>query len=207
MIILWDFNGTIIDDVDICLKAEQDILNRLNMGKVVSREEYLELFEFPVIKYYEKIGFDFSILDFNEISKWFIEYYNSYKSEYKLNKDVLQCIKDSVAKNNKNIIISASEQNMLVDQCRILKIDKYFNEICGVNNINAHSKIAMAKEWLASKDYNNEEILFIGDSVHDYQVAEELGVRCILVASGHQSKRKLMEVCNTVYNDFSEVKL
>jgi phosphoglycolate phosphatase len=207
MIILWDFNGTIIDDVDICLKAEQDILNRLNMGKVVSREEYLELFEFPVIKYYEKIGFDFSILDFNEISKWFIEYYNSYKSEYKLNKDVLQCIRDSVAKNNKNIIISASEQNMLVDQCEILKIDQYFDEICGINNINAHSKIAMAKEWLANNDYNNEEMLFIGDSVHDYQVAEELGVKCILVASGHQSKRKLMEVCDTVYNDFSEVKL
>lgn len=207
MIILWDFNGTIIDDVDICLKAEQDILNRLNMGKVVSREEYLELFEFPVIKYYEKIGFDFSVLDFNEISRWFVEYYNSYKSEYKLNENVLNCIKDSVNKNNKNIIISASEETLLIEQCEILDIAQYFDEIRGINNINAHSKTDMAKQWLKSSDYNVEDMLFIGDSVHDYQVAEELGVKCILVACGHQSKSKLMEVCNTVYNDFSEVKL
>ena len=207
MIILWDFNGTIIDDVDICLKAEQDILNRLNMGSVVSREEYLELFEFPVIKYYEKIGFDFSILDFNEISKWFIEYYDSYKNEYKLNDGVLDCIKQSTSKGNKNIIISASEQNMLVSQCKQLSIEKYFDEICGINNINAHSKVEMAKNWLKNSDYNNEEMIFIGDSVHDYEVAEELNVKCILVASGHQSKRKLMEVCDEVYNDFSEVNL
>ena len=207
MIILWDFNGTILDDVDICLKAEQDILDRLDMGKVVSREEYLELFEFPVIRYYEKLGFDFSVLDFDEISRWFIEYYNSYRDEYRLNDKVLECIRSSVAQGNKNIIISASEQNLLREQCRMLDIDHYFDEICGIDNINAGSKVDMARNWLEESGYDADDMLFIGDSVHDYEVASELGVRCMLVACGHQSKRKLMEVCDTVYDNFGEVKL
>lgn len=38
---------------------------------------------------------------------------------------------------------------------------------------------------------NSKSILLIGDTVHDYEVAKELGCECVLIASGHQSKKEL----------------
>ena len=36
-----------------------------------------------------------------------------------------------------------------------------------------------------------DEVLFIGDTVHDKEVADSIGCECILVAKGHQSKEVL----------------
>jgi len=207
MVILWDFNGTIIDDVDICLKAENTLFAKYQMDINVSRQQYLELFEFPVINYYKKIGFDFNKVDFKTVSKEFMELYLSYQDEYRLNQGVLKKLKESKNAGNTNVIISASEQQILNEQCKKLDISKYFDEICGLDNVEAHSKLDMAKSWLEKHNYHRDNILFIGDSVHDFEVANSLNVNCYLVASGHQSKQKLLAATNNVVDSITEVKI
>ena len=39
-----------------------------------------------------------------------------------------------------------------------------------------------------------DEIWFVGDSIHDYEVANTLKANCILVTTGHQSRQKLERV-------------
>jgi phosphoglycolate phosphatase len=43
------------------------------------------------------------------------------------------------------------------------------------------------------KEHNIDpnEAAFIGDTLHDYEVAEAMGVKCYLVECGHQSKEVL----------------
>lgn len=205
--IIWDFNGTILDDADVCLKAENEMLRRRNMNRVVSKEEYLELFEFPVINYYKKIGFSFEDETFEDVSVEFIELYNKYSNEYKLMDNFLDKIKESIKLGNRNVILSASKLDNLMQQCNELKITSYFDEILGISNIYAHSKVDMAKEWMNSNNINPEDCLFIGDSAHDFDVAMAMGVKCNLVCKGHQSKNQLLKVTNNVFNDISEVNL
>ena len=35
--------------------------------------------------------------------------------------------------------------------------------------------------------------MLIGDPIHDFEVANEIGIDCMLVANGHQSKSRLEE--------------
>ena len=57
------------------------------------------------------------------------------------------------------------------------------------------------------KDKNKNECLMIGDTIHDKEVADAMSIECILLASGHQNKEKLLKVSNKVYDDINEVKI
>ena len=46
-----------------------------------------------------------------------------------------------------------------------------------------------------------------GDTIHDFEVAEELGVKCILIADGHQSKRRLIKTGAKVIDNLSQLLL
>ena len=47
----------------------------------------------------------------------------------------------------------------------------------------------------------------IGDSLHDLESAEAMGVECVLVSKGHQSKEVLLENYDKVVDDIREVKI
>ena len=54
------------------------------------------------------------------------------------------------------------------------------------------------------------ETLMIGDTVHDYEVAKEIGSDCILIASGHQNYDILAKTGAEVHNtleEFNQAKL
>jgi len=45
----------------------------------------------------------------------------------------------------------------------------------------------------------------IGDTVHDYEVAREIGAKCLLIAGGHQSIEKLTACGVPVLNNIKEI--
>ena len=38
--VIWDFNGTILDDLDLCLNVEKEMLRRRHMFADYTREDY-----------------------------------------------------------------------------------------------------------------------------------------------------------------------
>jgi len=55
--IFWDWNGTLLDDVEECIEIINVSLVKRSLSPI-DRKEYLEKFTFPIKKYYENIGFD-----------------------------------------------------------------------------------------------------------------------------------------------------
>ena len=90
-------------------------------------------------------------------------------------------------------------------QLKELDIIQYFDEVLGIDNIYAGSKHEIALEWM--KDKNPDDCLMLGDTLHDLEVAKMMGIRCILIANGHQAKDILVKHCDEVYDDIKEVKL
>jgi phosphoglycolate phosphatase len=45
----------------------------------------------------------------------------------------------------------------------------------------------------------------IGDTNHDFEVAQELGINCVLVADGHQSYERLKETGAEVVSSLAEL--
>ena len=85
-------------------------------------------------------------------------------------------------------ILSASEQNNLLEQTDNYGITKYFDKVLGINNIHAASKKDIALDFMKNEGIKKENTLFVGDTLHDFEVASAMGVDCCLVSCGHQAK-------------------
>lgn len=58
-LILWDWNGTLLDDVQLCVDALNRLLARYGYPQRYDRDQYRAIFGFPVQEYYARAGFDF----------------------------------------------------------------------------------------------------------------------------------------------------
>ncbi len=204
--IIWDYNGTIIDDVDLCLNVERFMLQKRGMHSEYSLEDYRSLFCFPVIDYYKKLGYTFEHESYEQISVEFNRLYDLGFPKCGLVEGVLDKIQESCQKGYHNVILSAARQDKLLIQTEQLGVAKYFDEILGINNDLAHSKIEMAQNWMARSEVEPEDCMFIGDSIHDMETAEAIGIRnYLLVACGHQSYQVLSDASEHVVHTMKEV--
>lgn len=185
-LIIWDWNGTLLNDVDTCVKAMNIMLERRNM-KSLDRSRYKEIFTFPVQDYYKSVGFDFEKEPFEDLSVEYIDLYKEIAIEAPLQPGVIEIIDYYRDKGFMQIILSASEQLSLESQVNQRRISEYFDSIIGLNNIHAKSKLQNALNYMSSSQIDPKHVLFIGDTYHDYEVAREIGCDCILVRNGHQN--------------------
>lgn len=203
--IIFDFNGTILDDVDLAINCLNKTIDRYLDRKHVTLEEYKEIFTFPVKKYYEAVGFDFDVLDWYEVGKFWADLYYENRNTAKVHDYIKELLIKNREIGNKNILLSASKLELLIQQVRELGLYEYFDEILGIDNIYASSKLPIGLKFI--KDKNPEDCVFIGDTGHDFEVAKGMGVRCILVASGHESKSRLLKYGCEVYDSPKEIKI
>ena len=193
--IIWDWNGTLLDDVDIVVDVMNNLLKRRKMP-LINKQKYKNIFTFPVKEYYAQLGFNFLIEPFEKLAIEYISEYNNNVYQFKLydgTEKVLENISNSGISQS---ILSACQEKDLLKAVSKLNIDEYFINIAGLNNYYAVSKVKRGKDLLTEAGLKPEEVLLIGDTVHDYQVSKELGCHCLLISNGHQSYRRISN-CNT----------
>jgi len=191
-LIIWDWNGTLLNDVDACVDSMNNMLNKRARTNI-TQEYYKSIFTFPVQKYYEKLGFDFVKEPFEELSIEYIDLYKKYSKKSSLQEGAIELLKYFKFKGIKQVILSASEQISLENQVKQRDIDEYFDVLIGLNNIHAKSKVQNAIDFISNSSLTFDQIILIGDTFHDLEVASEINAECILVSNGHQvlSKRKI----------------
>lgn len=201
--VIWDWNGTLLDDA----KVSYDILNLLlktnGYQTVKTIDDYKQIFGFPIKDYYTKAGFDFSKKSYEELAREYIKTYNSLAKSCTLHKnavDVLTKIKQSGVR---QVILSASEQNVLLKQIGEYNITNLFDEIIGTSDIFAKGKIDAAKAWQQKTGAMNA--VMIGDTVHDFEVAGKLFAKSILFTGGHHSKDKLTKTGAVIVDDLKDI--
>ena len=201
--IIWDFNGTILNDVQICIDAVNFLLEARGLPKIATVEAYRAIQEFPVINYYVKLGFDFSKESFDDVAvEWVAEYKRLFPTAA-VYPEVLETIRRGRQKGMKQVLLSATEAEMLRWQVREMGIETDFDEICGMDNIYAHGKISLGEAWRGA--HPDAKVLFVGDTDHDLAVAKAMGADCVLFAGGHQARSRLEAHGCPVISDFSEL--
>ena len=201
--IIWDWNGTLLNDVDFCRK----IINRIlidNKLPELSLKKYREIFTFPVQDYYAAAGLDFNKISFEILGKDFIDEYESKKLSCSLHQDAVNILSAIHKKGIKQSVLSAYLHDNLVSILDHYNLSHYFDNIVGLDNIYAGSKTHLGLKLIEELDVNKNEVLFIGDTLHDAEVAEAMGVNCVLIANGHQVKDKLDINGNLVLSNLSD---
>lgn len=75
--IVWDWNGTLLDDLQAGVDALADMLSRRGITPLTP-DEYKEQFGFPVEDFYRKVGFDMEAESMHDLSVDFVEAYDKY---------------------------------------------------------------------------------------------------------------------------------
>ena len=190
--IVWDFNGTILDDINIGIDSANALLKRRNKRLIESVDEYKNVFGFPISEYYNRIGFDFSEEPFEKLSVEWVEEYMRRVDLAKVNRFFPEAVSKLHKRGTIQILLSATERGMLMRQITTLGIEKWFDAIYGLDNIQAKSKQLLADRFL--RDYPDAVPLFVGDTDHDAEVAASIGADCVLYSGGHQSASRLSEL-------------
>ena len=194
--VIWDFNGTILDDVDASMKSADQLLAAHGLPTLASPEVYRDNFGFPVIDYYRRLGFDFEKIPYEVLAPEWVGYYLENARGAGICAGVREVLAEVRTRGIPQLILSATECEMLRGQVKALGILSYFEELLGMGDIHAHSKEQIAVEWRRANP--NAQVLMVGDTDHDAAVAAAMGADCVLLTTGHQSRARL-EACKCLF--------
>ena len=197
---VWDWNGTLFDDVRLCVEVINGLLSRRSMD-TVSVDRYREIFDFPVMGYYGALGFDFDVESFEVVGTEFIRDYEMRKYEAGLYACAVEALDAAAAGGRTQSVLSAYRQNVLVDLIAHFGIDHYFNEFVGLDNHYAHGKLDNGVTWMTESRLSPSDVLLVGDTLHDVDVARAMKVDCVLLGRGHQARDRLEKAGVPVLED------
>lgn len=203
--ILWDFNGTLLDDVVIGMESINGLLSSRNLPMLASKEDYYRHFRFPIEEYYRSVGFDFETDPYDVLAQEWVDRYRALEHTAPLCEGALEVLKYVAEKGIPQIVFSATQKQMLEQQLAALGIDGFFSEILGSQDIYAEGKTAVGLRWV--QETNPARAVLIGDTAHDAHCALEMGIDCVLVAGGHSSKASLDALGLPVLNSLRELPL
>ncbi len=191
--LIWDWNGTLMDDAWLCVEVINAIRADRHMPPITI-PEYRQQFDFPVIAYYRRIGFDLDKESFHDLSLEYITEYDRRRTECALQAHCRATLSQLKAAGVTQSILSAYRQQTLEEIILHYELSPYFARLVGQANIYGESKVEMGKQWVARLPDSPEQILLVGDTVHDFEVAQATGIDSILVSHGHHERDRL-EAC------------
>ena len=195
--IIWDWNGTLLNDLDHCISTINVLLGKRNLP-LLNHSRYKEVFSFPVKDYYQTIGFDFSKEDFAIPAGEFIDLYDGGVQNCPLHESAIEVLEFFRSKNIRQFVLSAMKQSMLETTLKHNSIFQFFEGVAGLNDHYAVSKVERGKDLIQKYKIEKKNTYIIGDTNHDAEVAEALEIQCILIADGHQSEDRLRQTGATV---------
>jgi len=190
--IIWDWNGTLIDDVPACVKSLNDMLRKYGR-KPVTCAQYRAKFGFPVQDYYVRLGFDFSRDNWKQVAVEFHDAYRVHSKAVRLRRGARKTLEHLQRMGINMSILSASETSILERMVGDRGIRKHFSGLYGLGDLFARSKLEAGHRLLAAVKTDPTLILLVGDTVHDCEVAAGLRCRCVLIRGGHQTEARLRQ--------------
>jgi phosphoglycolate phosphatase len=196
MHILWDWNGTLLDDTQAAFDTLNIMLRKRGAAEI-TMDFYRDNFAFPVRPFYEAIGVKLEAEDWDALA---VEYHDIYAAQpKKLNIETTAALSAVAAAGAGQSIISALRQDLL----NAAVVDEYglggfFEYVYGVDNLDGASKFTRAQELVETlRRRGEDDLTLIGDSLHDKEVADGLGVKCVLCSQGSHAHWRLERVAPT----------
>ena len=202
--IIWDWNGTLFDDAWLCLEIINGLLAERGLPLIDARL-YQNEFVFPVEAYYRKIGFDLTQESFEHLANEYMEHYDRRHSECGLQPGVRKVLATLSTRGCTHSILSATEQSRLEEMLLLTNLRGQFAELVGIGDCYAGGKTDHGKQLISGLCCEASEVVMIGDTLHDHEVASAVGIECILIPSGHCSRERLASCGTRVLGGVSDL--
>lgn len=204
--VIWDWNGTLFDDVRLGIDIMNGMLRRRGMAEM-TLARYQQVFDFPVKEYYRRLGFDFARESFEALGTEFIDAYERRKMECGLQPLARETLDRLRASGRQQAVLSAYRHATLEDILRAFAVRDHFALVVGSDDHYAHGKIEQGRWLLKELGCVPGQAVLIGDTVHDADVARALGIACVLVTSGYHGRTRLVETGYPVIDSLAELRV
>lgn len=199
--IIWDWNGTLLNDIGASLASVNDML-AMRGREPIGIDYYRECIGVPIIRFYEKV-FDLPNEDYSIIIKQYNNGYLHHLKDCGLSENAVEVLDYFARKGVKQAIVSSSNNEQLYANVRKYGIFDRFEAVLGAADYFAGSKIERAVEYLSKSE--GYRALVVGDLEHDAEMAAELGADCVLITSGHENRQRLYSANARVISDLREL--
>lgn len=202
--IIWDWNGTLLDDFSASLGSVNEMLAARGMEPMDS-VRYKECISVPISGFYEK-AFDLSKEDYPQLLKEYNDGYARLLADCGLSDGTLEMLDFFGSHGCRQAIVSSSNNELLIKNTKLYGVFEKFDVILGAADFVAGSKIERAQKYLADSGAEKGKVLVIGDLEHDAEMARELGADCYLLTSGHEHPDRLQKSGAILIDKLREIK-
>ncbi len=186
--ILWDFNGTVMDDMGASTGAVNAMLQKRGLP-LITEEWYTKNLIMPLEAFYASVGFDMSKEKIEVVSEEF--QVECSKFPRPVFPEVLEALERFSQKGYRQLLFSSLHHDILTRQAKERKIDHYFEGIVGRQDRSLGGKEKAVEAYLEEQGMDPASVLIVGDLTTDAQMAAYVGSPCALICKGHQHREVL----------------
>jgi phosphoglycolate phosphatase-like HAD superfamily hydrolase len=190
--LVWDWNGTLLDDLTLVVAATNASLAAYG-GSPVSAEEHRRDFRRPIIDYYSHVlGRPLDRADFARLDRAFHQAYAEGLLGCGLSAGALDALAGWAGTQS---LLSMWFHDELVPTVTRYGLDRYFARVDGLREvIGGGSKAPHLAAHLTALGLDGPDCVLIGDSVDDAEAAASVGARCVLYTGGFTDPLRLRAV-------------
>ncbi len=202
--LIWDFNGTLVDDVHAALAAVNDMLTKRNQP-TIDLDRYQQEVDTPIINFYNNVFLPGTLVFSDAVVEFNIGY-DKYLPEKPLMDGAQEMLRFFSSRGKRQTVVSASNVQKVTRMLTSLGIINYFERVIARDDYMAGDKLHLAKQYFQEESIDPSDALVIGDCVADWQMAKALGADCVLITRGHQGRREFSVTDAVIIDNLSELK-
>jgi len=187
--LVWDWNGTLVDDLSVVIYATNVVFASLG-GPEITPEQHRREFRRPIADYYAQVlGRPVADDEFTRLNKLFHDAYQARLATCQLSRGAQEALR---AWRGTQSLLSMWFHDDLLPTVDGFGLTSHFTRIDGLHPGRAVShKAPHLVEHLAALRLAGEHVVMIGDTVDDAEAAAACGAACVLYSGGFTDPEQL----------------
>lgn len=182
--VCWDWNGTLLDDVEVCRQTMNRVLIEHGHSEVPDLASYRRVFRFPIRAFYADLGIDEAA--YPVAANRYLALLSEAIPAAALHPGAHAALRLLARRGLRQILASATVTSTLHAQLRPHGVVTSFSEVLGIDDAHEASKHDVIASWLDASGLSPKRVVMVGDTNHDHEIAQVLGMQFVHFTGGHQ---------------------
>ena len=183
--IIFDWSGTLVDDLGPVVDATNKVLN--HYGKLpLTREQFCASFCLPFIDFYKEFLPGVPMSDLEEL---YADFFDESDESVKVLPGAVEFLNSCKESGSRIFLLSSIKDDHFKKQSKHLNLGDYFERVY----TEALDKRIWIKTLITDCCLDIKETVFVGDMRHDIDAGRSAGLFTVAVLGGYNSEEMLQE--------------
>jgi len=199
-LVAFDWNGTLLADTQAVVDADNVFFKKFGMPPLTLRK-FRDTFDVPFIDYYAANGLtpEKFLKNASMINELFHENYEKRAKHSRTRSGARQTLDWLERHKVSRVIFSNHTHHGIMFQLERLGIKKYFPEVLARSGakdaaMKERNKGAKLEKYIRAHGFRKKEVLIVGDTIEEAQIARTLGIKSVAITGGYNSTARLKAV-------------